>query len=56
MSSKIIKNDGFLTVTVDTKVGYVIRLNDYNGVTFTVDEDNNVHIGQNGRKSYKYVD
>ena len=48
----LIKNNENLFVDVDSKKGYVIRLKEHEGATFTVTEDSNVVIGQAGRHEY----
>lgn len=48
----LIKNNENLFVDVDSKKGYVIRLKEHEGATFTVTEDSNVVIGQAGKHEY----
>lgn len=56
MSSFLLKNNDILNVTVNDKEGYIIRLNKYNGATFTVDINGKVMVGQSGRMVYEYDD
>lgn len=52
MSEVIIKNNEFCRVSLNEKEGYIIRLNDYPGATFTITKDGDIRVGQSSRMSY----
>lgn len=52
MSETIIKQNDFVTCSIDVNRGYIIRLRAYQGATFTVKMDLSIEIGQSSRMSY----
>jgi len=51
---RLLKSDNFCNVMIDTKLGYVIRMCEYPGATFTVTDKGSILVGQSSRMNYDY--
>lgn len=52
MAEVIIRNNDFCMVSLNEKEGYIIRLHDYQGATFTVTKEGTIRVGQSSRMYY----